>query len=141
MGQAFVMPRRSSSEGSTSQSCRLGGGLFSKSLSNAGSPCLTFLMLALSLSRTIHDLRSPENCDLASDSPERILLAVEFRVVIGHNFQRRDAVGVVHQRVNLSGSRSIIETLDWHAEDRRHNRASQSLVVSLPRFGSHAGIP
>jgi hypothetical protein len=72
---------------------------------------------------------------------ERLFLSLEFRVVIAHNLQRRYAVGVMHQRVYLSGPGSIIETLDWHAEDRSHNMARQSLVVSLPRFGSHAGIP
>jgi len=41
--------------------------------------------------------------------------------MIGQNFQRSYAVGVKDQRINLSGSRSVIETLNGDAEDRRHN--------------------
>jgi len=101
---------------------------------------MTFLIVAVLASRTVHDFRSPVYFDLVPYASDGLLLSLECRVVIAHNLQRRYAVGVMHQRVNLSGG-SVIESLDWHAEDRRHNMASQSLVVSLPRFASHGGIP
>jgi hypothetical protein len=52
---------------------------------------------------------------------QRILLAFEHLIMISHYLQRRIAVGKTDQRVNLSGSRSILETVDGHAQDRRHN--------------------
>jgi len=55
--------------------------------------------------------------------------------MISHYLKRRHAVRVTHQRVNLSGSRSTIEALDGHAEDRRHNFASPLLIASLARPG------
>ena len=62
---------------------------------------------------------------------QRILLAVERLIRISHYLKRRHAVRVKHQRVDLSGSRSIVEALDWHGEDRLHNLASPSLIASL----------
>jgi hypothetical protein len=68
---------------------------------------------------------------------QRILLPVEFLVMISYYLQRGFAIRVMDQCINLSRCRPIIEARDWHAKDRFRN-PSESLVVSI---NVHDGIP
>jgi hypothetical protein len=55
----------------------------------------------------------------------------ERRVMISHYLKRRYPVRVMHLRIDHRVGRSIIETLDWHAQDPLHDLAGPSLIASL----------
>jgi hypothetical protein len=61
--------------------------------------------------------------------------------MISHHLKRRLPIRVMHLRIDHRVSSSIIETLDWHAQDPLDNLARPLLIASLSRPAFHKAIP